>query len=269
LGSAITQNKIGMKQCFSIFVFLLIIACDSEKRPSFEILQTDFITTINQNKNGADYYCRQGALFVQHNIYKNRDSIDEQLQQLPIIDTAFSLAIIKHDSSNYFDLGYYQLKDSTVFPRSSGVDSQQTNKLAYLVAWKEENGVWGKELEVLYPLKITTKIGTETIDAARQAWENWSNLHQPDALIEQLYDKNGFYLNDGYIYKGTKAIQTKYAYMLKEEWHIRLSTMKTVQVSDSLFYDVGQYVSGGQGHYFILWQLQSDGVWRVLLDFNF
>jgi hypothetical protein len=249
-----------MKQSLSILFFFLVIACDSEERPSFETIQTDFITTINQNKKGADYYCRQGALFVQNNIYKSRDSIHEQLQQLPIIDTTFSLAIIKHDSSNYCDIGYYQLKDSTLF---------QTNKLAYMVAWKEEKDIWCKELEVLYPLKITNKIAIQAIDVARQEWENWSNQHQPDFLIKYLYDKNSFYLNDGYIYKGTKAIQTKYAYMLKEQWHIRLSTIQTVQVSDSLFYDVGQYVSGGKGHYFILWQLQSDGVWRVLLDFNF
>ncbi|MBL4648733.1 MAG: hypothetical protein JKY03_03310 [Aureispira sp.] len=258
-----------MKERLSLLVFLLIIACDSEERPSFETIQTDFITTLNQNKKGADYYCRQGALFVQNNIYKSRDSIDKQLQQLPIIDTTFSLAIIKHDSSNYFDIGYYQLKDSTPFSTSFVADLQQTNKLAYMVAWKEEKGIWCKELEVLYPLHITNEIATQTIDAARQEWENWSNQHQPDSLIEELYDKHGFYLNDGYIYKGTKAIQTKYAYMLKDRWHIRLSTIQTVQVSDSLFYDVGQYVSDGKGHYFILWQLQSDGKWRVLLDFNF
>lgn len=246
-----------MKQILSILVFLLLIACNSEERPAFENIQTDFVTTINQNKKGAAYYCRQGALFVQDEIYKSRDSIHQQLQELPIIDTAFSMAIIKHDSSNYFDLGYYQLKDST------------QGKLAYMVAWKEEKGVWCKELEVLYPLNITNKIETETIDIARQEWEELSNQHQPDSLIEQLYDTDGFYLNDGYIYKGTKAIQTKYAYMLKEKWHIRLSTIETIQVSDSLFYDVGQYVSSGKGHYFILWQLQTDGKWRVLLDFNF
>ncbi|CAA6806546.1 MAG: Unknown protein [uncultured Aureispira sp.] len=246
-----------MKKYLAILIFFLIIACHSEERPSFENLQTDFVATINQNKKGADYYCRQGALFVQHKIYKSRDSIHEQLQELPIIDTSFSSTIIKHDSSNYFDVGYYQLKDTTL------------GKLAYMVAWKEEKGIWCKELEVLYPIKITNKIGTQAIDAARQHWEDWSNEHQPDALIERLYDTNGVYLNDGYIYKGRKAIQTKYSYMLKEQWHIRLSSIQTVQVSDSLFYDVGQYVSSGKGHYFILWQLQSDSTWRVLLDFNF
>jgi hypothetical protein len=244
-----------MKQCFSILVFLLVIACDSEQNPSFDSIQTNFISTINQNKKGADYYCRQGALFVQHKIYKSRDSIHQQWQELPAIDSTFSIAIIKHDSSNYFDIGYYQLKNST--------------ELAYVLAWKEEKEVWCKELEVLYPLKITNKVSTPTIDVARKSWENYSNQHQPDSLIEQLYVKDGFYLNDGYIYKGTKAIQTKYAYMQKEAWRIRLSSMQTIQVSDSLFYDVGQYVSSGKGHYFILWQLQLDGNWRVLLDFNF
>lgn len=246
-----------MKQSFILWILLVIIACDSEEKPSFDSIQTNFVSTINQNKKGADYYCRQGALFVQDTIYKSRDSIHQQLQELPTIDTAFSLAIIKHDSSNYFDVGYYELKDST------------QGRLAYMVAWKEEKGVWCKELEVLYPFKITKPIGTETIDAARQEWEDLSNQHQPNSLIERLYDKNGFYLNDGYIYKGRKAIQTKYAYMLKEKWHIRLSTIQCIQVNDALFYDVGQYVSGGKGHYFILWQLQSDGKWRVLLDFNF
>lgn len=246
-----------MKRYLILLVFVLVIACESEENPSFDVLQTDFVTSINQNKKGADYYCRQGALFVNNKIYKSRDSIHEQLQALPIIDTAFSLAIIKHDSSNYFDIGYYQLKDSTA------------GKLAYVVAWKEEKGFWCKELEVLYPRHITNKVGKETIDAARQAWEDWSNAHQPDSLIQQVYSRDAFYLNDGYIYKGRKAIQTKYAYMLKEKWHIRLSTIQTIQVSDALFYDVGQYVSGGKGHYFILWQLQTDGKWSVLLDFNF
>lgn len=246
-----------MKQSLILLVIILIIACDSEETPSFDTIQTAFISTINQNKKGADYYCRQGALFVKNKIYKSRDSIHQQLQKLPIIDSTFSIAVIKHDSSNYFDIGYYQLKDGT------------QGKLAYMVAWKKEKGEWCKELEVLYPLNITSKIATQTIDAARQDWENWSNQHQPDSLIEQLYTKDGFYLNDGYIYRGTKAIQTKYAYMLKEAWRIRLSSIQTIQVTDTLFYDVGQYVSSGKGHYFILWQLQSDGKWCVLLDFNF
>lgn len=257
MGGTIVQNKIAMKQSFILLFFILISACDSEPRPSFDRIQTNFVKTINQNKKGAAYYWRQGALFVRNKIYKSRDSIHQQLQQLPTIDTTFSIAIVKHDSSNYFDIGYYQLQDSA------------QSKWVYMVAWKEEKGKWCKELEVLYPLNIAHKTEHQRIDAVRQAWENYSNQHQPDSLVEQLYDAHGFYLNDGYIYKGRKAIETKYAYMLKEQWHIRLSSIQTIQVSDSLFYDVGQYVSSGKGHYFILWQLQSDGKWQVLLDFNF
>jgi len=246
-----------MKLSLTILVFLFIIACHAEKRPSFELLQTDFITRINQHKNGADYYCRQGALFVQDTFYKSRTRIEAQWQALSLLDTAFSIAIIKHDSSNYFDIGYYQLKDTTL------------GQLAYMIAWKKEKGIWCKELEVLYPLEISNKIETQPIEVARQKWEDWSNQHQPDSLMEQIYSAHSFYLNDGYIYKNRKAIQTKYAYMLKEQWHIRLSSLQTLQVSDSLFYDVGQYVSSGKGHYFMLWQLQANGTWRVLLDFNF
>lgn len=246
-----------MKKSLVLVVFLLVVACNSSlPEPSFDLLQTDFISSV-KNKEGPNYYCRQGALFVQNQIYKHRDSIALQLQALPIIDSTISLEIIKHDSSNYFDIGYYQIKDSV------------EHQLFYLIAWKKEQGEWCKELEVLYPSKITKETTIETIDLARQRWENLSNQHQPDSLIEQLYTPSAFYLNDGYIYKGRKAIQTKYDYMLKENWHIRLGTIQTFQVTDNLFYDVGQYVSSGKGHYFILWQLQPDGVWRVLLDFNF
>lgn len=247
-----------MKKCLTLFALVFSIACHSSlPEPSFDLLQRSFISSVNENKESASYYCRQGALFIHNQVYKHRDSIDSKLQDLPTIDRATSLETIKHDSSNYFDVGYYQTQDSI------------EEKIFYVIAWKKEGGQWCKELEVLYPANIKTKIATETIDLARKNWEILSNQHQPDTLIEQLYTTNAFYLNDGYIYKGRKSIQAKYAYMLKEHWHIRLGTIQTFQVNDNLFYDVGQYVSSGKGHYFILWQLQPDGVWRVLLDFNF
>lgn len=247
-----------MKIALVILVLFALLACNSEVvQLPFDKIQMNFITTVNQNNSGAAYYCRQGALLTQDKIYKNRDSIDQKLQNLPIIDTVYSIAIVKHDSSNYFDIGYYEPKDSL------------ESKIAYAIAWKKEGGRWAKELEVLYPVTRHQDMHVKAVGKAREDWEYWSNQHYPDSLVIELYRQNAFYLNDGYIYRGRRAIEDKYAYMLSENWHIRLSTIQTMPIGDSLCYDIGQYVSDGRGHYFLLWQLEEDRVWRVLLDFNF
>lgn len=248
-----------MNRIISLILLLIITACllEDDSPKLFDKEKTTFIADWNLKTNLQDYYWRQGALFVDGRIYKNRDSIQAYFMQQPKVNGFETIVVVQHDSANYFDIGYYKLEDSL------------KQQLAYVIAWRKEGNRWLKELEVLSPVKITQRVVLDTIDKTRQYWEYLSNKHVYPILVQQLYSDSGFYLNDGYIYKGINPITEKYAYMGKENWHIRLATIQTLQVNDRLFYDIGQYMSNGKGHYLILWQLEKDGYWRVLLDFNF
>lgn len=219
-------------------------------------LKMNFIRDLNHQQAIEKYYWRQGGLFVEEQLFKHRDSIEAQIKKRPLIHRFETLKLVEHDSSNCFEIGYY-LSDSS------------SQKTSYLIAWKKEKNSWLKELEVLYSNEVENNIPTSEIDLARSSWENYSNKHQPDSFVQHLYSPNCIYFNDGYIYRGTTALKEKYAYMSDADWRIRLASKSTMQVSDSLFYDIGQYASSGIGHYFILWQLQKDNQWKVLLDFNF
>lgn len=241
---------------FLFFSFIIIVACQSSsEQQDSKSVQAAFLETLEQDSSIQDFFWRQGGLFTQQQIYKNRDSIEFYCQMLK--NSSFeSIKVIQHDSSNYFELGCYY--------NATNQDSTLS-----LIAWKKDSLQWVKELEVLSPITIQQPVPEDSIKAALQAWEDLSNQHQHAQLVQQLYAPHGFYFNDGYIYQGIPAITEKYAYMSKPKWHIRLSTIQSLQATDSLYYDVGQYVSSGRGHYFILWQLQASGQWQVLLDFNF
>jgi hypothetical protein len=93
-----------------------------------------------------------------------------------------------------------------------------------------------------------------------------SNSHNHRALIEQSYTKNAIYFNNGKIDQGTEEIVTRYAYMSNPKWKIELTPIQLLSVQEDLVYEIGEYRSGGVGHYFILCTPLSINVYSTIVS---
>lgn len=241
----------------ALFLSIFFIACQQqEPSVSFEQQHQAFCQAIQQQTSIKEFFWKQGALFTNQGLYKHRDSIQVHFQSFDI-DTFISTALLQHDSSHWFELGYYKKNNHS----DSGL-------IASAIAWKQVNQQWFKELEIITPKSNQSNTAITAITTARRQWEQYSNQHQVASFIATCYADSSFYFNDGYIYENSAAIEEKYQFMNDPQWRIRLSNHAILQANDSLCYDIGQYISNGKGHYLWCWQ-RKDNEWKLLLDFNF
>lgn len=149
---------------------------------------------------------------------------------------------------------------------------ERKDRPAYYIlrAWRAKK-VGGEriELEILLTADKFSRKAEKPIKRMRKRWERLSNLHQPEALVNQVYAPDAWYVNGGQVIQGQDTIAKRYSYMTRPNWSISLTAIETVQVDENTVLEIGEYYSGGPGNYVLLWKLDSEGEWRVKLDFNF
>lgn len=213
---------------------------------------------MNKGEDLDKFYWDQPTLFLSHEIYKGNAQIQEQLATLikteGQISRYINKGIVFHGKNNYFEMGYY------VFEKG---------RYGFLIGWKKVEETWLREIEVLFKAEDAPEIDIAEIDAARNKWMKLSNAHDPAALIKQVYTSDAVYVNQGKVDQGTEAITKRYAYMSNPNWKIQLNHKKSRQIQGNIFFEIGEYVSNGKGHYVIIWEKQENGEWQACLDFNF
>lgn len=208
----------------------------------------------------AAYYWESAGLLWGRNFFQDADKVATQWDNwqpgLGKLVEQRTQAVVRHDDSHYFEMGYYKFseKDPTIY--------------AYVIAWKLTEGKWLRELEVAQPLFEQQEVQIREIDRARELWMERSNAHDHERLVSRSYAADGFYVNQGQHYRGTEAISERYSYMSQPNWQIQLTAKSVMKVQKELVFELGEYNSGGIGHYVIIWEKQGDQ-WKVLLDFNF
>lgn len=218
-------------------------------------------TLNNGTAEGLEtFYWNSAGLLWGRNYFRNATAVATQWNNWQpglgkLVEQATS-AVVQHDDSHYFEMGYYKfsVKDPTIY--------------AYATAWTLVNDRWLRELEIVQPLFEQQEVQIREIDRARELWEKQSNAHDHKVLVGKSYASDGYYVNQGQVYRGTQAISEKYSYMSRPDWQIDLTAKAVMKVQNELAYELGEYKSGGTGHYLIVWEKQGP-VWRVLLDFNF
>ena len=161
---------------------------------------------------------------------------------------------VMHDSLRYFDIGLIKNKDKDYH--------------AYLTGWKNQRA-WQKDIEVIYPYDEEANIPDMAIAEARELWEKRSNSHDVRALIEQSYTSDAIYFSNGKLDEGTEAIIKRYDYMSNPNWQISLTPIQMLAVQEDIVFEIGQYNSGGIGHYIIIWEKDENNIWKVRMDYNF
>ena len=152
-----------------------------------------------------------------------------------------------------------------IFRTSSG----KQKKHAFIWAWRKTPEGYIQEVAYVFPGRRNTKAGMHLIDHQRDKWEDYSNGHDPEGLITQVYTSDACYFNGGRLFRGQNEIIKRYAYMKRDTWSISL-TANTVWRSDKdRILEIGTYQSTGDGQYMIIWERQDDGSWGIAFDFNF
>ncbi len=107
------------------------------------------------------------------------------------------------------------------------------------------------------------------LDKARNKWMKLCNAHQAGKLVEQLYTKDAYYYNRGRLLKGTKSITAEYGYMNSSSYSLKLTPKHNKFVTPEIAYEIGRCSGSYPLPYMLLWQKQTDGTWKVMMDSNY
>lgn len=221
-----------------------------------------WVQSLNKGK-AADlqpYYWEDAGLLWGRNLFKTAGQVAEQWEYwhtaLGRLVEQRTHSIVRQDNDRYLEAGYYQFSE------------EDPSVYVYTIAWRQVDGRWLRELEVVQPLFNQSEMPKREIDQARDLWVKRSNAHDHQALVSRSYAADGFYVNQGRFHQGAEAISEQYRYMSQPNWQIELEPISVVPVQAGLAFELGQYRSNGVGHYLIVWEKQV-AQWQVLLDFNF
>ena len=106
------------------------------------------------------------------------------------------------------------------------------------------------------------------IEARRNQWIALCNAHDALALVSELYAPNTVYYNHKPVVVGVDAVAKEYGYMNNPQYTLSLSPFHLEMVTPTLAFEIGQCSGSYNGKYIIIWQKDSQGTWKVLVDSN-
>ncbi len=228
-----------------------------------ETRQSSWAKEFNQDKLYLpilDFYHPDAGIDYGDGLYHSRNDIYLTLINLKAESKNIeSVQIVASDKGRNNDIMEIGLFKST------------TSKASYyfMTGWKFENNVYLKEMEFIRKYENPKKEDLKGITKSRIEWMKYSNAHAPADLINNVYTSETQYYNNGHLSEGRSELIQRYDYMSSNNWSIELIPVKTVQLSDHLAFEIGTYISNGQGQYMLVWEKGDDDIWRVAFDFNF
>jgi len=137
----------------------------------------------------------------------------------------------------------------------------------HLIIWNTSDGNTKRELEFITETN-GAKVDLNVIKKQRAEWIRLCNAHDANTLIETLYAENTMYYNKGRLLKGKAALMAEYEYMNNPQYNLILKPILIEPVSETIVYEMGQCKGSYNGKYLLVWQKNSNGVWKVLFDSN-
>lgn len=248
-----------MKETLLLLASLSLFLSCGTKTPAVSVPQEK--TSPLPAQFSKEGFTPDGALFTNGKIYQDAWEIKNLLDAAELnnrmVLSRATLQKLPHDSTHYYEIGHYKSMEAGI------------NQFAFIIAWEKLGTEWLKELEVLYPAHDNPKGNPFLISKARDEWMFFSNDHNPEGLVNEVYATDAVYFNNGTIYTGRQSITQKYQYMAKPSWQIKLSPEKVLAVRDDIYFEIGSYQSSGHGHYLLVWEKQNQDSWQAILDFNF
>jgi len=258
------------------FLFLIIFGCKPQDINKGKT--ADYQTTILQDKTVPDHL-RNWAIAINKN---NADSI-KNLYDINAVRINSPDNIIEGSSqiANYFT---GQKDKITSIKSLFSVEANSKRKINYelvsyktadrkefigIVIWKIENEKIIREFEFTKESSlISQKADTTSISERRKLWIQLCNEHNPKNLIKELYSSNIIYYNHKPLVKGTDDLIKEYSYMNNKNYHLELHPLTLKVVNPDFAFEIGQCTGSYNGKYIIVWEKNSDGKWRIIVDSN-
>lgn len=184
----------------------------------------------------------------------------------------------------YYMSTYHQIKDiydrtvicraqlegnkDMVFELGSFTTSNQ-EKYYNMIIWSNNEDVWYREMEVISK-EQSQSIVEDPLLLTRKRWGELASNQGSRNLIEELYTLDCLYYNRGSLFCGPEQLNNAYSYMNQSDYEIHIEKEASVIVNPSLIYEIGRWVIPQyQDYYFVIWQKDSSGQWKMRLDSNF
>jgi len=221
-----------------------------------------WLKMINKNDDAiTQLYAKDAGQFYLNEFTQTTASINEINQKLKTEAVKFKRFNVSNkafdNDGNYIEMAFSRSKNKTA------------PTYIYINAWRKTDNGYQKELEIIDLMKGVEQSDYDKIDTQRIKWQLLSNQHKVADLLEITYEEDAIYYNNGEAINETVRIAGAYAYMKDDYWRIELKPVQLVQVNETTAFEIGKYVSRGEGLYAFVWRKQESGFWKLSFDFNF
>ena len=236
-----------MKSCLIFFAFIISFSCHTgaNKKVPLEGLAVQWAFSdqgVFMNENGM---ALQGSNLIQNYFKTNPEALlsSETLYAVPA----------NPDSSIHYEI------------REGQTNTHEP--CIILAILKKEQAA--DKVELLFKSKSNeASLPLEELNTRRNEWMRFCNMHHADSLVNELYTPDAFYFNHKPLIKGRADIIQEYGYMNQSDYHLELTPLRVVPVSDSLIFEIGQGSGSYGGKYILVWKKTNEGKWMIYMDSN-
>lgn len=248
------------------FIFYLFLICSSvQAQPDLVTLQQQWVDSVKAGESTFGFYWSGRSLVYTKINTKDAQSLIQlaKSEEIAGLQNYNHIQTYQHDKFRYITIG--ELKT-------------HSDSLMLLTGWRDIDGRWEKEIDVILTLKNkTTEISRELdrlLNQERKEWVKLANQHNPEAHIKTSYTEDATYFGNGQKSEGQQEIAERYFYMENPNYQVDLEKERLWKISEENVLEIGRYFTGPKrvgdgGIYVILWEKQESGEWLIQLDFNF
>ncbi|WP_428235395.1 hypothetical protein [Gracilimonas sp.] len=254
-----------MKKALHLFLLFLLAGITSQAQPDLQSLQQEWVDAIKMGDSTSGFYWDNRSLIYSKIKTGDAESIMQvfKKEEIQNLQGYSPIQSFQHDKFRYITVGkLFTSADSLVL----------------LTGWREVDGSWLKEIDVILTIESETtqvsSVSDQLFDPERKKWVELANQHNPEAHIKASYTEDATYFGNGRKSEGRQEIADRYFYMENPNYRVDLEKERLWRISESNVLEIGRYFTGAErrgngGLYVILWEEQKSGEWQIELDFNF
>lgn len=141
------------------------------------------------------------------------------------------------------------------------------SKHKQIIIWETKDNSKKRVFE--FSAKVeNAKIDRKAIDSRRNLWMKLCNMHDSEALVNEMYSKNTLYFNHKPLVAGRALLAKEYDYMNAKNYELSLDPIVVNQVNKNFVFEIGQCEGSYNGKYIIIWRKEKGGKWEVFIDSN-
>ncbi len=138
-----------------------------------------------------------------------------------------------------------------------------------IVIWKIENEKIIREFEFTKESNLEyRKVDMTNIAERRKLWIQLCNENNSNNLVKELYSSNTIYYNHKPLIKGTDDLTREYRYMDDKNYNLKLHPLILKVVNANFVFEIGQCSGSYKGKYILVWEKNSEGKWKIIIDSN-